>query len=160
VTETQSGSGCATAVVAAHATRILLVDDHPLIRQAVRETLEQEPDMVVCGEAGDEAAAKELVESLHPEMALVDLSLGDTSGLDLIKWMVEKDPAMRVLVLSMHDESHYGERSYQAGARGYVNKRETPETIVAAIRAILAGRIYLNPGSLRRNPQRTDERGL
>ena len=135
-------------------TRILLVEDHPLMRQAVRETLLQERDLTVCGEAGDEAAAMQLVKTTQPHLVLLDLSLGDSSGMDLIKWLVKTDPAIRILVLSMHDESLYAERVIRAGARGYLNKRAAPDAIVAAIRAVLAGNIYLNPAIVGRILQR------
>jgi DNA-binding NarL/FixJ family response regulator len=152
-------SECGADVVGAFPARILLVDDHPLIRQAIRETLAQERDLAVCGEAGDEAAAMQLVRSMNPHLVLLDLSLGDTSGLDLIRWMVKTAPAIRVLVLSMHDENLYAARVVAAGARGYVNKRETPDTIVAAIREVLAGRIYVNPMLRDRIRQRPDGGG-
>jgi DNA-binding NarL/FixJ family response regulator len=138
----------------ARATRILLVDDHPLIRQAVRETIEQEPDLGVCGEAGDEAAAMQLVKSTQPHLILLDLSLGESSGMELIKWITNADPDIRVLVLSMHDEILYAERVIRAGARGYLSKRAAPDVIVAAIRTVLAGDIYLNPAIVGRILQR------
>jgi DNA-binding NarL/FixJ family response regulator len=138
----------------ASATRILLVDDHPLIRRAVRETIEAEPDLAVCGEAGDEAAAMQLVKSSQPHLVLLDLSLGESSGMELIKWIANTDPDTRVLVLSMHDEVLYAERVIRAGARGYLSKRAAPDVIVAAIRTVLAGDIYLNPAIVGRILQR------
>ena len=144
----------ANAASAARQTRILLVEDHPLMRHAVRETLLQERDLTICGEAGDEAGAMQLVKSTQPHLVLLDLSLGDSGGLDLIKWMVKTDPALRVLVLSMHDELLYAERVIRAGARGYLNKRAAPDTIVAAIRTVLDGAIYLNPAIVGRILQR------
>jgi DNA-binding NarL/FixJ family response regulator len=129
---------------------ILLVDDHPLIRQAVRESLEQEPDLAVCGEAADALETLALIPSLRPALVLLDLSLGESNGMDLIPQILALDPATRVLILSMHDEALYAERAIHAGARGYVNKRETPDTIVSAIRAVLAGRIFLNPAIMSR----------
>ncbi len=130
--------------------QILLVDDHPLIRQAVRETLEQEPDLAVCGEAGDALETLSLIPTLHPQLVLLDLSLGESNGMDLIPKILALDPTTRILVLSMHDEALYAERAIHAGARGYVNKRETPDTIVNAIRTVLAGRIFLNPAIMSR----------
>lgn len=135
-------------------TRILLIEDHPLMRQAVKETLEQERDFVICGEADNEVNAMQLFKSTQPHLVLLDLSLGDSSGLDLIKWMTKIDPAIRVLVLSMHDETLYAERAIRAGARGYLNKRVAPDTIIAAIRSVLAGSIYLNPAIVGRILQR------
>jgi DNA-binding NarL/FixJ family response regulator len=138
----------------ASATRILLVDDHPLIRQAVREIIEQEPDLRICGEAGDETAAMQLIKSSQPHLVLLDLSLGDSSGMEFIKWITKNDPATRVLILSMHDEILYAERVIRAGARGYLSKRAAPDVIIAAIRAVLAGDIYLNPAIVGRILQR------
>jgi DNA-binding NarL/FixJ family response regulator len=139
----------ARAAPAARA-RVLLVDDHPLIRQAVRETLEQEPDLAVCGEAADASQTLALVPALHPQLVLLDLSLGDTNGMDLIPRILALAPSIRVLILSMHDEALYAERAIHAGARGYVNKRETPDTIVNAIRTVLSGRVFLNPAIMNR----------
>jgi len=130
--------------------RILLVDDHPLIRQAVRETLEQENDLAVCGEAADAAETLTVIPTLRPALVLLDLSLGDSNGMDLIPRMLALDPSIRILVLSMHDEALYAERSIHAGARGYVNKRENPETIVKAVRTVLAGQVFLKPAIMNR----------
>jgi DNA-binding NarL/FixJ family response regulator len=126
-------------------TRILLVEDHPLMRRAVKETILQERDLAVCGEAGDETTAMQLIKSTQPHLVLLDLSLGESSGMELLKWMVKTDPALRILVLSMHDETLYAERVIRAGARGYLNKRAALDTIMTAIRSVLAGNIYLNP---------------
>jgi DNA-binding NarL/FixJ family response regulator len=133
-----------------HQARILLVDDHPLIRQAVRETLEQESDFTVCGEAADAASTLEALPSLRPNLILLDLSLGDSNGMDLIPRILALLPSTQILVLSMHDEALYAERAIHAGARGYVNKRETPDTIIKAVRTVLAGRVHLNPAILAR----------
>jgi len=129
-------------------TRILLIEDHPLMRQAIKETLEQEPDLVVCGEAGDAAAAMRLVTSTQPHLILLDLSLGNGNGLELIKWIVKHDSTIRVLVLSMHEDELYAERSIRAGARGYINKRSDPDTIIAAVRRVLASEIYLDSATV------------
>jgi DNA-binding NarL/FixJ family response regulator len=134
--------------------RILLVDDHPLMRQAVKETIDQERDLMVCGEAGDEATAMQVLKTTQPQLVLVDLSLVDGNGLELIRWIAKVDSAVRVLVLSMHDEELYAERAIRAGARGYINKRADPGTIIAAIRTVLAGNIYLNPAIVGRILQR------
>ena len=144
----------AHAPSALRTNRILLVEDHPLMRQAVKETILQERDLAICGEAADEAAAMQLVKTTQPHLVLLDLSLGESSGMDLIKWMVKTDPSLRVLVLSMHDETLYAERVIRAGARGYLNKRAAPDTIVAAIRTVLEGNIYLNPAIVGRILQR------
>jgi DNA-binding NarL/FixJ family response regulator len=126
-------------------TRILLVDDHPFIRRVVRETLEDEPGFAVCAEAADGAAARELVASTQPHLALVDLSLGDAGGIDLIKWLAAAYPAVRIIVLSMHDESLYGHAAFHAGAHGYVNKREASSTMIATIRNVMAGKFHCHP---------------
>jgi len=139
---------------AARHTRILLVEDHPLMRQAVKETILQERDLAICGEAEDETAAMQLIKTTQPHLVLLDLSLGDSSGMDLIKWISKTDPNIRVLILSMHDEMLYAERAIRAGARGYLNKRAAPDIIIAAIRAVLAGNIYLNPAIVGRILQR------
>jgi DNA-binding NarL/FixJ family response regulator len=139
---------------AARRTRILLVEDHPLMRQAVKETILQERDLAICGEAEDETAAMHLIKTTQPHLVLLDLSLGESSGMDLIKWISKTDPNIRVLILSMHDEMLYAERAIRAGARGYLNKRAAPDIIIAAIRAVLAGNIYLNPAIVGRILQR------
>jgi DNA-binding NarL/FixJ family response regulator len=126
-------------------TRILIVDDHPLIRRVVRETIEEEPGFAVCAEAADDASARLLVASAQPHLALIDLSLGESSGIDLIKWIVVAFPAIRIVVLSMHDESLYAAAALRAGAHGYVNKRDASVTMIAAIRDVLAGNFHFDP---------------
>ena len=128
--------------------RILLVEDHPLMRQAIKETLEDQSDLAICGEANEAPAAMRLITSTHPHLVLLDLSLGGGNGLELIKWIVKLDPTIRVLVLSMHEDELYAERSIRAGARGYINKRADPDAIIAAIRCVLANEIYLNPATV------------
>jgi DNA-binding NarL/FixJ family response regulator len=123
-------------------TRILVVEDHAMMRQAIRDLLEEEPDVAVCGEAADAAAAMELLDSSHPHLVILDVSLGHSNGLDLIEPMLRADPAVRILVLSMHDASLYAERALRAGARGYVNKRNA-DTLPEAIRDVLSGRIHV-----------------
>jgi DNA-binding NarL/FixJ family response regulator len=127
-------------------SRVLVVDDHPLMRLAVREILRDQRDLVVCGEAGDAAMALQLLKETQPHLVLLDLSLGQDFGLDLIKQITKSDPSWRILVLSIYDEVLYAERALRAGARGYLNKRESSETILAAIRSVLAGKIHLPPG--------------
>jgi DNA-binding NarL/FixJ family response regulator len=125
--------------------RILIVDDHPFIRQVVRETLQEVPDLAVCAEAADDATARQLVASAHPDLALIDLSLGDTNGMDLIKWLAAAYPALRIIVLSMYDESTYARAAFRAGAHGYINKRDAPTTMINAIRTVMAGKIHVKP---------------
>jgi len=121
--------------------KILLVDDHPLVREWLASLINQQPDLVVCGEAESVPEALDLLGARLPDLAIVDLSLKESSGLDLIKTMKSVHPNISVIVLSMHDERHYAERAVRAGARGYVMKRETTKKIIAAIHQVLAGRL-------------------
>jgi len=127
----------------AHRKRILLVDDHPLVREWLTQLINQQPDLVVCGEAESAAAALEALAGARIDLAVVDLSLQDSAGLELIKSLQKADPALPVLVLSMHDESLYAARVFRAGARGYVNKRESAQKVVEAIRRVLDGKLYV-----------------
>src|SRR5579863_4538177 len=128
----------------AHRKRILLVDDHPLVREWLTQLINQQPDLVVCGEAESAAAALEALAGARIDLAVVDLSLQDSAGLELIKSLQKADPALPVLVLSMHDESLYAERVFRAGARGYVNKRESAQRVVEAVRRVLDGKLYVS----------------
>ena len=120
-------------------TKIVLVDDHPMVREGLRESLCREPDLTVCGEAEDRFHALEIIESTRPDVAIVDLSLKNSSGLELIKDITARYPGVVVLVVSMHDESLYAERVIRAGARGYITKQQACKSVVAAIRKLLAG---------------------
>src|SRR5579863_422444 len=128
----------------AHRKRILLVDDHPLVREWLTQLINQQPDLVVCGEAESAAAALEALAGARIDLAVVDLSLKDSAELELIKSLQKADPALPVLVLSMHDESLYAARVFRAGARGYVNKRESTQKVVEAIRRVLEGKLYVS----------------
>ena len=123
----------------AHARqRVFIVDDHPLVREWLGNLLRQQEDLAVCGEADSiETALPGIVRS-KPEVAIVDLSLGNGWGLELIRQLAQQKPETRIIVLSMHDEKLYAERTIRAGARGYVMKRETAKVIVAARQAIKA----------------------
>jgi len=123
-------------------TRVLLVDDHPLVRQALRETLSLEGDLAVCGEAEDRQGTLAAIEASRPDLAIVDLGLKNSDGIALIKDIHELHPQMLTLVLSMHDESLYAERAIRAGASGYISKQEASKKIIEAVRKILAGQIY------------------
>jgi len=129
-------------------SRILVVDDHPLMRLAVREILRDQSDLLICGEASDAVSALRLVKETQPHLIILDLSLGQDFGLELIKQITKSDASWRILVLSIYDESLYAERALRAGARGYLNKREPPEIILAAIRSVLTGKIYLPPDAV------------
>jgi DNA-binding NarL/FixJ family response regulator len=125
-------------------TKILVVDDHPMIRERLAELIGQEPDLAVCGEAEDSNQAIKAARELQPDLAIVDITLKDTYGIELIKHLKEILPKLPVLVLSMHDESLYGERALRAGAKGYLTKQEASKKVIPAIRRILAGEIYVS----------------
>ncbi len=122
--------------------KILVVDDHPIIRQGFAQLINQEDDLIFIGEAGDAIEALPLIEKLKPDLVIVDISLKGMSGLDLTKNILIDHPKIPILIISMHDESLYAERSLRAGARGYLMKHEATENIVNAIRKVLAGEIY------------------
>jgi DNA-binding NarL/FixJ family response regulator len=125
-------------------TRIVVVDDHPIVRLGIRQMLAAEDDLEVCGEAASADAAKQVIESTSADLAIVDLSLEQGTGLDVIRALRESAPRLPVLVLSMHDEALFAERVLRAGARGYIMKREAVTGLVGAIRQLLSGRIYLS----------------
>ena len=122
--------------------RILLVDDHPVVRESLKTIILREPDLTVCGEAEDREQALELAAVAEPHLALVDLTLKNSHGLELIKDFGNRWPKIKILVLSMQDEALYAERVIRAGARGYITKQESPGKILLAIRKILGGEIY------------------
>ena len=136
------------------ATRIFIVDDHPLVREWLAALLRQQPDLAVSGQAEDAGGALAAMLAHPPDIAIVDLSLKSSSGLDLIKDLGSHLPALKIIVLSMHEELFYAERALRAGARGYVTKRESTDNMVEAIRAVRAGRIYANPQLLARLTER------
>jgi DNA-binding NarL/FixJ family response regulator len=125
--------------------RVLLIDDHPVVRQGLRQLIEAESDMTVAAEASTAREAVEIAEAAPPDVALVDLALADRSGLELIKDLKNRIPGLGMLVLSMHDESLYAERALRAGARGYVMKHEATDTLLAAIRKVHGGEIAVSP---------------
>jgi DNA-binding NarL/FixJ family response regulator len=127
-------------------TRILIVDDHPIVRLGIRQMIAEERDLEVCAEAESADAAKQVIVSADPDLAILDLSLAQGNGLDLVRWLRESTPTLPVLVLSMHDETLFAERVLRAGARGYIMKREAITGLVVAIRQVLAGRIYVSEG--------------
>ncbi len=126
------------------AVSILLVDDHPIVRLGVSQLLALEPDLNVRWQASSAAEAIAVCESAEPDMAIVDISLGDESGIELIRQLARLRPAMLILAMSMHDEAIYAERALRAGARGYVMKHSASKNIVAALRRIRAGEIYVS----------------
>jgi DNA-binding NarL/FixJ family response regulator len=122
--------------------RILVVDDHPLVRESLKIIIQREPDLTICGEAEDREQALEFASAAEPHLALVDLTLKNSHGLELIKDLGNRWPKMKILVLSMQDEALYAERVIRAGARGYITKNESPGKILFAIRKVLNGEIY------------------
>jgi DNA-binding NarL/FixJ family response regulator len=124
--------------------KVLLVDDHPLVREGLANLVRQEPDLEVCGEAAGEPQALQLVAGCQPDVAVVDISLESGSGLELIKSIKAQYPAVAMLALSMHDESLYAERALRAGARGYLMKREAAQKVIQGIRAVLAGQLFVS----------------
>ena len=124
--------------------RGFIVDDHPLVREWLTNLINQQSDLSVCGEAATAVEAMQAVAMSKPEVAIVDISLKDSSGIELLKDLKHSYPALSVLVLSMHEESHYAERALRAGAKGYIMKRETTKRVVEAIRTVLAGKFYLS----------------
>lgn len=124
--------------------RILLVDDHPLVRERLAEIIQREQDLTVCGEAEDRHEALAAVAARSPDLAIIDLTLKNSDGLELIKDIKVRWPKVQMLVVSMHDESLYAERVIRAGAQGYITKQEATRRILLAIRRVLSGGIYLN----------------
>jgi DNA-binding NarL/FixJ family response regulator len=124
---------------------ILLVDDHPLVREWLTNLLNQQPDFLVCGETGDAPEALQLIGATRPDIAIVDISLASGSGIELIKDIRSSHTQVAVMVLSMHDEMLYAERALRAGAGGYIMKSEATQKVIQAIRAVLAGQIYVSP---------------
>jgi DNA-binding NarL/FixJ family response regulator len=124
--------------------RILIVDDHPLVRAGLAQLIGDCPDLEVCAEAADMAEALKQIDSTNPDLAIIDLSLAGGSGLDLIEHIKSRNRNILMLVASMHDEMLYAERVLAAGARGYINKQEAQESIIRAIRQVLSGKVYLS----------------
>lgn len=133
-----------TATPVAAKRRIFLVDDHPITRQGVVVLINQEPDLEVCGEADSAPKAFDLLQKSKADLAVVDISLKTTSGIELTKNLKVLLPDLPVLIMSMHDESLYAERALRAGAKGYVMKQEASDNILIAIRRILDGELYLS----------------
>jgi DNA-binding NarL/FixJ family response regulator len=125
-------------------TRVYLIDDHPLVRESLTNLIHQQPDLEVCGEAGTAREALNGLAAAKADVAVVDLSLEDRSGLQLIKDLKLAQPDLAVLVLSMHEENLYAERALRAGARGYIMKREATKKVVLAIRSVREGKLYLS----------------
>jgi DNA-binding NarL/FixJ family response regulator len=125
-------------------SRVFVVDDHPLVRDGLSTLINQESDLEVCGTAEDAISALPAIAASRPHIALIDISLKNTSGLELIKDLKIQQPSVALIVVSMHDEMLYAERALRAGARGYIMKRETTRNVLTAIRRVLEGGVYLS----------------
>ena len=125
-------------------TTVFIVDDHPLVRDWLSRLINDEADLEVCGTADNADEASVAIARHQPAISIIDIGLRGKSGLELIRNLTDQNPDQNILVLSMHDEAVYARRAFQAGARGYVNKRQTSDEVVLAVRRILAGGIYVN----------------
>lgn len=124
--------------------RLMLVDDHPIVRRGLRQLAEDEDDLTICGEIGDAHEAVRRIGDARPDLVILDLSLRNGHGLDLIEKIRGLDKEVKILVLSMHDDLLYAERALRCGASGYVNKQEPPERLVEAVREVLRGQICVS----------------
>jgi DNA-binding NarL/FixJ family response regulator len=132
------------AGTSADPAQILIVDDHPIVRHGLAQLINDERGLNVCGSAATPAEAMVLLDEKIPHLVIVDLSLGDESGLDLLKSLHSQHPDLPVLVLSMHDEAYYADRVLRAGAMGYIMKQEAAEQMISAIHQVLSGKVYLS----------------
>ncbi len=124
--------------------KILIIDDHPIVRQGLARLIEHENDLEVCGQADDVPAAMRAIKKLNPDIAIVDITLKETNGMELIKDIKVQYPSLPVLTLSMHDESLYAERALRAGAKGYIMKQQATDNVIDAIRRVLNGQVYIS----------------
>ena len=123
---------------------VFVIDDHPIVREGLTQLINREPDLIVCGTAEDIYEALKAMQTLKPDIALADISLKGADGIELIKNLKLRMPALPVLVLSIHDESIYAPRALRAGARGFIMKQEATENVLLALRRVLSGEIYLS----------------
>jgi len=128
----------------ARKSRVFIVDDHPLVREGLTNLINGQDDLVACGEANDSAETINGISTTQPDVALIDISLKNESGLELVKALASQFPHVALIVLSMHDEALYAERALRAGARGYVMKRETSKSVLASIRRVREGGVYVS----------------
>lgn len=124
--------------------QIIIIDDHPIVRHGIAQLINMQQDLVVCGEAKDSTEGWDTIKEKDPDLVIVDLSLENASGLDLIKALSARRPDLALLVLSMHDENLYAERAIRSGAMGYVMKQEATETLINAIYQVLKGEIFVS----------------
>src|SRR5271168_960483 len=134
----------AQVIVQTKKYKVLLVDDHPIVRQGLALLIERETDLTVCGEADGAHSAFQAISALAPDLVVLDISLSGPDGLDVLKELRTKTASLPVLILSMHDETIYAERAMRAGANGYIMKQEATEKVLVAIRRILQGEVYLS----------------
>jgi len=144
---------------------VLIVDDHPLVREGLGARISAQPDMRVCGEAAGVDEALALVDTTAPELVIVDLALKDGHGLNLIKKVIQRSPTTKVLVVSAYDDALFAERALRAGALGYINKQEAQNNVIEALRTVLRGGCYLSAEMTRRlvkhtAGRRTELRGI
>ncbi len=125
-------------------SKIIIVDDHPIVRQGLAALINQQKDMTVCAQAADGREAMEQIGKFEPDLVTIDLTLGDSGGLELIKNIKSRYPNLPMLVISIHDEALYAERVLRAGARGYIMKQEATENVTEAIGKVLAGQVYVS----------------
>lgn len=125
--------------------KIFVVDDHPMMREGLRSVINREPDLTICSEADSAREAMARIGKASPDLALVDITLPDKSGLELVKDLKVLCPTLPILAISMHDDTLYTERMLRAGAKGYINKHQPPGELLKAIRQVLAGNLYMNP---------------
>jgi DNA-binding NarL/FixJ family response regulator len=138
----------------AQKSRVFIVDDHPLVREGLANLINRQDDLIVCGEAEDSAQAIASIKKAQPDVALIDISLKNESGLELVKHLENQFPQVALIVLSMHDEDLYAERALRAGARGYVMKREASKSVLASIRRVLKGEVYVSKRIVKRIAKR------
>jgi DNA-binding NarL/FixJ family response regulator len=138
----------------ARKSRVFIVDDHPLVREGLTNLINGQADLVVCGEANGSSQAIKRIVKARPDVALIDISLENESGLELVKHLRSQCPQVALIVLSMHDEVLYAERALRAGARGYVMKHETSKSVLASIRRVLGGGIYVSDRIVNRMARR------
>ncbi len=141
-TPTTEASGTASDV---QKKQILVVDDHPIFRHGLADLIHNQPDLFVCGHADSAPTALDQMRRLKPDMAILDVSLRGTNGIELVKLMKAEEPRLPILVLSVHDESLYALRALKAGALGYIMKAEAGQHVIAGIRRVLDGKIFVSP---------------
>jgi DNA-binding NarL/FixJ family response regulator len=129
-----------------HGKRVVIVDDHPLIRRGLERMIHSGDDFIVCGEAGTAEQGLAVIRQQRPDLAIIDIGLPGRDGIELARELMQEFPTLTVLILSMHEEADYARRALQAGARGYMVKHDAVEGISTALATVLRGELYLSPG--------------